>query len=220
MKKYFFATILIVFSMIGGCKKSAPKITLNGAGASFPFPLYSVWSYKYSKNSGVQVNYQSVGSGAGIAQIKQKTVDFGASDKPLKPDELEKFGLVQFPTVMGGVVPVVNIDGIKNGELKLTGKILAEIFLGKIKKWNDPQIVSVNPKLKLPKSEIKVVHRADGSGTTWIFTDYLSKVSENWKSEIGTGKSVKWNVGLSPKNIRETTLAVTEASINAEKVAV
>jgi phosphate transport system substrate-binding protein len=171
-------------------------MTINGAGASFPAPVYRPWTYTYKKSTGVQINYQSVGSGAGIRQIKAKTVDFGASDKPLKKAALDKAGLVQFPMLMGGVVAVVNIPGIKTNQLKLSGKVLADIFLGKIKKWNDPAILKMNKGLSLPSLPITVVHRSDGSGTTWIFTNYLCKVSPEWKNGPGNGKAVKWPCGI------------------------
>jgi phosphate transport system substrate-binding protein len=170
--------------------------TLNGAGASFPAPVYRVWTYNYKKATKVKVNYQSVGSGAGINQIKSQTVDFGASDKPLKKAELDKYGMIQFPMLMGGVVVAVNVPGIGNNELKLDGKTLADIFSGKIKKWNDPQITKLNPGVKIPGIPVTVVHRSDGSGTTWIFTNYLCKVSPEWEKEIGNGKAVKWPVGI------------------------
>ncbi|WP_428852805.1 phosphate ABC transporter substrate-binding protein PstS [Imbroritus primus] len=172
---------------------------VTGAGASFPAPVYSKWAEGYQKATGNKVNYQSIGSSGGLRQINAKTVDFGASDAPLKDDELNKSGLVQFPTVIGGVVPVVNIPGIKPGELTMTGPVLADIFLGKIKKWNDPAIQSLNPKAKLPAQDILVVRRADGSGTTFIFTNYLSKVSEEWKSKVGEGNSVNWPTGTGGK---------------------
>ena len=169
---------------------------VNGAGASFPAPLYGKWTYTYNQASGNQFNYQSVGSGAGIAQIKAKTVDFGASDDPLKPEVLEAAGLMQFPMVMGGVVPVVNLPGVKAGQLKLTGPVLADIFLGKITKWDDPALKALNPDFNIPSLPITVVHRSDGSGTTWIFTNYLSKVSDSWKNGPGNDKDVKWPCGL------------------------
>ena len=171
-------------------------VTVNGAGASFPAPLYGKWTYTYNQASGNTFNYQSVGSGAGIAQIKAKTVDFGASDDPLKPEELDAAGLMQFPMVMGGVVPTVNIPGIQTGQLKLTGPVLADIFLGKIKKWDDEAIKSINAGVTIPSLPITVVHRSDGSGTTWIFTNYLSKVSEDWKNGPGNDKDVKWPIGI------------------------
>lgn len=173
--------------------------TVNGAGASFPAPLYMRWAYDYQKLNGTKINYQSVGSGAGIAQIKAGTVDFGASDAPLSKDELDKDGLTQFPMIVGGVVPVVNIKGINNGSMKLTGSLLAEIFMGKITAWNDPKIAAENPGLSLPATKIIVVHRADGSGTTWIFTHYLSAISPDWKSSIGASKDVKWPAGVGGK---------------------
>lgn len=169
--------------------------SLNGAGASFPAPVYRVWTYNYKQATKVKVNYQSIGSGAGINQIKSRTVDFGASDKPLKKAVLDKIGLVQFPMLMGGVVVVVNIPGIKNNQLKLDGKTLAKIFSGRIRRWNHPDISSLNAGTNIPAMPISVVHRSDGSGTTWIFTNYLCKVSPNWKKDIGNGKSVKWPVG-------------------------
>jgi phosphate transport system substrate-binding protein len=178
---------------------SAGAAEIVGAGATFPAPLYAKWAEAYNKATGTKVNYQSVGSGAGIKQIQAKTVDFGATDMPLKPEDLAKDGLVQFPTVIGGVVPVVNVPGIKPGDLKLTGPLLADIFLGKIKKWNDPAIANLNPGLKLPDQAIATVNRADGSGTTFIFTNYLSKVSPEWKSQVGEGTAVKWVGGLGGK---------------------
>ena len=152
-------------------------LMINGAGASFPYPVYGQWAHKYGQLSGLQLNYQSIGSGGGIAQIKAKTVDFGASDAPLKKEELDASGLIQFPMVMGGVVPVINIKGVKAGELRLTPQLLSDIFLGKVTKWDDQAVKQVNPGVKLPGKAITVVHRADGSGTTWIFTNYLDKVS-------------------------------------------
>lgn len=176
---------------------SAQDVT--GAGATFPAPVYAKWADAYNKATGARINYQSVGSGAGIKQIKAKTVDFGASDMPLKDDELAKDGLLQFPTVMGGVVPVVNIAGLKPGQLKLTGTVLADIFLGKVTKWNDPEITALNPGLKLPDAKITVVHRSDGSGTTFNWVNYLSKVSPEWKTKVGEGTSVAWPTGLGGK---------------------
>ncbi|RMH50821.1 MAG: phosphate ABC transporter substrate-binding protein PstS [Zetaproteobacteria bacterium] len=173
--------------------------TITGAGATFPYPIYAQWAHDYHKVSGVRLNYQSIGSGGGVKQIKAKTVDFGASDAPLKPEQLDKFGLMQFPMIMGGVVPVVHIKGIKAGQLKLTADALAEIYLGKITKWSDPRIKAINPGLSLPDQAITVVHRSDGSGTTWIFTNYLSKVSGAWKATVGNAKSVPWPVGVGGK---------------------
>jgi phosphate transport system substrate-binding protein len=172
---------------------------VTGAGASFPAPLYSKWASDYNKVTGVKINYQSVGSGAGIKQIDAKTVDFGASDMPLKDDELKSKGLVQFPTVIGGVVPVVNIKGIAPGQLKLNGQVLGDIYLGKITKWDDVAIKALNPALALPSDVISPVRRADGSGTSFIFTNYLSKVNAEWKSKVGEGTAVNWPVGAGGK---------------------
>ncbi len=180
-------------------EETREAITLNGAGATFPYPIYSQWAHTYNKVTGTKLNYQSIGSGGGIAQIKAKTVDFGASDAPLKPPYLDGIGLIQFPMVIGGVVPVVNIEGIEPGALKLTKNLLADIFLGKIKKWNDKRIKDTNPELNLPDREIAVVHRADGSGTTWIFTNYLDKISAEWHEKIGTAKAVEWPTGMGGK---------------------
>jgi phosphate transport system substrate-binding protein len=172
---------------------------VTGAGATFPAPIYAKWADAYNKATGARINYQSVGSGAGIRQIKAKTVDFGASDMPLKDDELAKDGLVQFPTVIGGVVPVVNIKGINPGQIKLTGQVLGDIYLGKITKWNDAALTSLNPGVPLPDAAIAVVRRADGSGTTFIFTNYLSKVNAEWKEKAGEGTAVNWPTGAGGK---------------------
>ena len=177
----------------------AGESTISGAGATFPYPVYSKWADSYAKETQVKLNYQAIGSGGGIKQISEGTVDFGASDAPLKPEELDKAGLIQFPVVMGGVVPVINIAGIQGGELKLTPDVLADIFMGKIKKWNDPRLVQSNPGLKLPDTAVTVVHRSDGSGTTWIFTNYLSKVSPDWLKSVGNDKSVAWPTGVGGK---------------------
>jgi phosphate transport system substrate-binding protein len=177
----------------------AAESTISGAGATFPYPLYSKWADTYSKESQVKLNYQAIGSGGGIKQITEGTVDFGASDAPLKPEELEKANLTQFPVVMGGVVPVVNVTGVKSGDLKLTPELLADIFLGKIKKWNDPKLAESNAGTKLPDTAVTVVHRSDGSGTTWIFTNYLAKVSPDWAKSVGNDKSVSWPVGVGGK---------------------
>jgi phosphate transport system substrate-binding protein len=174
-------------------------LDITGAGATFPYPVYAKWAEAYKAKSGVGMNYQSIGSGGGIKQIQNKTVDFGASDMPLKPEELDKDGLLQFPTVIGGDVPVVNLEGVKPGELKLTGSVLADIYLAKITKWNDPAIAKLNPGAKLPDSEITVVHRSDGSGTTFIWVNYLSKVSPEWKQKVGEGTSVAWPTGVGGK---------------------
>ncbi len=171
---------------------AASAADITGAGATFPYPIYAKWAEAYKKTSNVGLNYQSIGSSGGIRQIKAKTVTFGGTDAPLKGDELEKDGLVQFPTVLGGVVPVINLDGFKPGELRVTGDVLAEMFMGTITKWNDPKLAKLNPGKKLPDQTITVVHRADGSGTTFIFTDYLSEVSKVWKEKVGKGAAVKW----------------------------
>lgn len=172
---------------------------VTGAGASFPAPVYAKWADAYYKASGNRINYQSIGSGAGIKQIGAKTVDFGASDMPLSTETLTKDGLMQFPTVIGGVAPVVNLPGIPAGQLRLTGALLAEIYLGKVTQWNDPAIAALNPKLNLPAQAIAVVRRADGSGTTFIFTNYLAKVSAEWRQKVGEGTAVQWPLGLGGK---------------------
>lgn len=172
---------------------------VTGAGASFPAPLYSKWAAEYNKAQGQKVNYQSVGSGAGIKQIDAKTVDFGASDMPLKDEDLAQKNQMQFPTVIGGVVPVVNIAGVAPGQLKLTGEVIADIFLGKITKWNDPAIKSLNASLNLPDAAIAPVRRSDGSGTTFLFTNYLSKISADWKAKVGDGTAVNWPTGAGGK---------------------
>ena len=181
----------------------APAIVMaqdvTGAGATFPAPIYAKWADAYNKASGARINYQSVGSGAGIKQIKSKTVDFGATDMPLTDEELAKDGMVQFPTVIGGVVPVVNIKGIAPGQIKLTGAVLGDIYLGKITKWNDAALTALNPGVPLPDADISVVRRADGSGTSFIFTNYLSKVSADWKAKVGEGTAVNWPIGAGGK---------------------
>ena len=178
---------------------SAVAADMTGAGATFPYPIYSKWAESYKKTTGNGLNYQSIGSGGGIKQIKAKTVDFGASDMPLSAEELEKDGLFQFPAIMGGVVAVVNLDGIAPGQLKLTGDVLAGIYLGKITKWTAPEIRSLNPGVKLPVEDITVVHRADGSGTSFLFTDFLSKSNPEFKKIVGAGTAVKWPIGVGGK---------------------
>lgn len=176
---------------------NADVLTLNGAGASFPDPVYKRWTYEYTQTGKAKVNYQSLGSGAGINQIKAGTVDFAGTDDPLSVEQQEEAGLIQFPMLTGGVVIIVNIPGVKSGELKLTRQLVSDIFLGKITNWNDPAIAAVNPGVKLPKNQpITVVRRSDSSGTTFIFTDYLSRISGEWKEKVGAGKSVKWPVGI------------------------
>jgi phosphate transport system substrate-binding protein len=178
---------------------AAQAADVTGAGASFPYPVFSKWSTDYKAATGQQINYQSIGSGGGIAQIKAGTVDFGSSDAPLKPEELSRSGLAQFPSVIGGVVPAFNLPGIEAGALKLDPDVLADIFLGKITTWNDARIAASNRGLNLPAQKITVVHRSDGSGTTFNFVNYLSKVSPEWKSNVGEGTTVKWPVGIGGK---------------------
>ena len=187
------------YSLILCATLSAQAQEITGAGATFPAPLYSKWAADYNKATGVKVNYQSVGSGAGIKQIDSKTVDFGASDMPLTDEELTKKGQIQFPTVIGGVVPVINVKGIAPGQLKLNGQVLGDIFLGKITKWDDAAIKGLNPGLSLPDAAIATVRRADGSGTSFIFTNYLSKVNAEWKSKVGEGTAVNWPTGAGGK---------------------
>jgi phosphate transport system substrate-binding protein len=189
--------LLLGASMVWSAAAMAQDVT--GAGASFPAPIYAKWADAYNKASGARINYQSVGSGAGIRQIKAKTVDFGASDMPLTDDELAKDGMIQFPTVIGGVVPVVNIKGISAGQVKLTGALLGDIYLGKITKWNDPALTALNAGVPLPDADIAVVRRADGSGTSFIFTNYLSKVNAEWKAKVGEGTAVNWPTGAGGK---------------------
>src|ERR1700716_4056739 len=190
-----FAALMLAASIA----PPAGAAEITGAGATFPYPIYSKWAEAYRAKTGVGLNYQSIGSGGGIKQILAKTVDFGASDAPLEPAQLDKDGLVQFPMVMGGVVPVYNVDGIKPGGLRLTGAVLADIYLGKVTKWNAPSIAALNKDVKLPNQDITVVARSDGSGTTFIFTHYLSKVSSEWKEKAGNNTSVKWPAGVSGK---------------------
>ena len=191
--------ILVLAAAAVGIAGSAQAADITGAGATFPFPIYAKWAEAYKKETGTGLNYQSIGSGGGIRQIGAKTVDFGASDMPLTPEKLAEGGLQQFPTAIGAVVPVVNIEGVKPGDMKLTGEVLAQIYQGKITKWNDPAIAALNPSLKLTDQDIGVVRRADGSGTTFVFTNYLSKVSTEWKEKIGEGTAVQWPVGLGGK---------------------
>lgn len=196
--KHMFKTMIAgaaaVFAM-----SSAFAADVTGAGATFPYPIYAKWAEMYKAATGTGMNYQSVGSGAGIKQIKAKTVDFGASDMPLKAAELDEAGLIQFPAIMGGVVAVVNVEGVTPGQLKLTGPVLADIYLGKITKWNAAEIAALNPGVKLPAEDITVVHRADSSGTSFLFTDYLSKVNPEFQTKIGAGTSVKWATGIGGK---------------------
>src|SRR6185369_2960855 len=197
MKKSMRLATLAIAGICFAGMAAAQDIT--GAGATFPAPLYAKWAANYNKATGVKINYQSVGSGAGIKQIDSKTVAFGASDMPLKDDELAKKGQMQFPTVIGGVVPVINIKGIAPGQLKLNGQVLGDIYLGKITRWTDPAIKALNPSVPLPDAAIAPVRRADGSGTTFIFTNYLSKVNAEWKAKVGEGTAVNWPAGAGGK---------------------
>ncbi len=209
MKK-IAALALIVLLTIAAVASAAEM--LNGAGATFPYPVYSAWANEYNKVTSVKLNYQSIGSGGGIKQIIERTVDFGASDAPLNPEKLAKENLLQFPAVIGGVVPVVNIPGIKAGNLKLDSEALCKIYMGEIKNWSDPKIKGLNPKVNLPNNEITVVHRSDGSGTTAIFTDYLSDVCPAWKDKVGTGTSVSWPVGIGGKGNEGVTNYVQQTA--------
>jgi phosphate transport system substrate-binding protein len=193
---------------------SAVAVDISGAGSTFVYPVLSKWAEAYRSGRGVSVNYRSIGSGGGIKQIQNKTVDFGASDAPLPPAELDKFGLLQFPVVIGGDVPVVNLPGIEAGKLKLTGTLLADIYLGKITKWNDKAIADLNPGLSLPDQTIAIIHRSDGSGTTYIWVDYLSKANADFKEKVGVATSVEWPVGLGGKG-NEGVAALVERTVGA-----
>ncbi|MGA8007124.1 MAG: phosphate ABC transporter substrate-binding protein PstS [Burkholderiales bacterium] len=192
-------TKVLGFAAAALVSTAAMATDITGAGATFPYPIYAKWADAYKKATGVGLNYQSIGSGGGIKQISAKTVDFGASDMPLTPEVLAKGGLMQFPTVIGGAIPTVNLKGIKPGELKLSGAVLGDIYLGKITKWNDPAIAALNPGVKLPGQAISVVHRSDGSGTSFIWSNYLSKVSPEWKDKVGVGTSLNWPTGVGGK---------------------
>lgn len=195
-RKTWFAAI----AALSICGSAGAAVTqLNGAGATFPYPVYSKWAQAYHDKTGVQANYQAIGSGGGIKQIEARTVDFGASDAPLQKDELDKHGLLQFPMVMGGVVPVVHLQGVEPGKLRLDGQALAGIYAGRITQWDDPAIKKLNPGMKLPDTDITVVHRSDGSGTTWNFTSYLTKVSDRWANGAGHAKAVSWPTGVGGK---------------------
>ena len=198
MKLRAFGQGVFAFGLLAAASLASAQ-DATGAGATFPAPIYAKWADAYHKATGAKINYQSVGSGAGIKQIKSKTVDFGASDMPLKDEDLAADGLVQFPTVIGGVVPVVNIKGIQPGQIKLTGQVLGDIYLGKITKWNDAAITALNPGVALPDDAIAVVRRADGSGTSFLFTNYLSKVNPDWKAKVGEGTAVNWPTGAGGK---------------------
>jgi phosphate transport system substrate-binding protein len=193
-----FKTLIAAFAALA-LTKPAPAADISGAGATFPYPIYAKWADAYKKATGIGLNYQSIGSGGGIKQIQAKTVTFGASDMPLQAAELDKNGLVQFPTVLGGVVPVINLDGVAPGQLTLDGPTMAKIFAGEVKRWDDAAIKALNPSVTLPAQAIAVVHRSDGSGTTFIFTDYLSKISADWKSKVGAHTAVQWPAGIGAK---------------------
>ncbi|MGO8738576.1 phosphate ABC transporter substrate-binding protein PstS [Rhodoblastus sp.] len=210
-----FLRSALVATAAFGVATSALAAEISGAGATFPYPIYSKWADTYKKDTGFSLNYQSIGSGGGIKQIEARTVTFGASDAPLTPDVLDKNGLVQWPMVMGGIVPVVNIEGVKPGQLAIDGATLAKIYLGAITKWNDPALVKLNPGAKLPDAAIAVVHRSDGSGTTFNFTNYLVKVSPEWSSKVGSAVSVEWPVGLGAKGNEgvSNTVGITKDSI-------
>ena len=189
--KQLFAILLAAISI------SASAQTITGAGATFPYPIYSKWSELYNKESGVALNYQSIGSSGGIRQIDARTVTFGATDAPVAGDKLDKNGQVQFPAIIGGTVPIVNLDGFRPGELRITGPVMAEVFMGEIDRWNDPKLVALNPGKKLPDTLITIVHRADGSGTTFNWTDYLSSTSTKWAEKVGKGAAIKWPAATS-----------------------
>lgn len=199
MNTFTRSAALIAISASLAISGSAYATTITGAGSTFVYPVLSRWASDYKKSAGDEINYQSIGSGGGIAQIKAGTVDFGATDKPLTPEELNASGLAQFPVVIGGIVPVINIPGAKPGQVKLTGPVIAAIYAGEIKKWNDPRIDKINPGLHFPDKDISVVHRSDGSGTTFNWSHYLSQVSSDWKSKVGEGTSVNWPVGVGGK---------------------
>jgi len=205
----------VIAAGLAAASTAATAADISGAGATFPYPVYAKWAEAYKKETGNGLNYQSIGSGGGIKQIIARTVTFGATDSPLKPDQLEKDGLIQFPTVLGGIVPVVNLDGIENAELTLDGSTLAKIFLGEIKTWDDPAIKQLNPSAKLPSQAIAIVHRSDGSGTTFLFTNYLAHVSAEWKSKVGSNTAVEWPAGIGAKgnegvanNVKQTKGAI------------
>ena len=195
----FIPSLLAAGAIAAAATVNAFAVDISGAGATFPYPIYAKWADAYQKQTGVRLNYQSIGSGGGIKQIQAKTVVFGATDAPLSGPELEKDGLVQFPMVMGGIVPVVNLDGVASGSLVIDGPTLAKIFLGQVKSWDDPAIKKLNPKVNLRRQAIAVVHRSDGSGTTFNFTDYLGKASADWKSKVGSSTAVEWPVGIGAK---------------------
>ncbi len=194
IQHFLFLPIMLLIGT--GYSQFRTNRTIHGTGASYPYPVYAQWTFKYYHLNQTRINYQSIGSGGGIAQIKAKTIDFGASDAPLSYEVLETSGLLQFPLIMGAVVPIINLSGIEVGELKLTGEILSEIYLGRIKFWNDHEIQSLNPDLKLPGKPITVIYRSDGSGSTWIFTNYLDEISSEWQKKVGKGEAVRWPTGV------------------------
>ncbi len=198
MQRTFLGRIAAI-AVSAACATTAAAANITGAGATFPYPIYAKWADAYRKATGVGLNYQSIGSGGGIKQITAKTVHFGASDKPLSAADLKKQGLMQFPAIMGGVVPVYNIKGVGDGQITLSGALVADIYLGKVKRWNDPAIAALNPGVKLPDRAISVVHRSDGSGTTFLFSNYLSKANADWKAKVGEGTSLKWPTGVGGK---------------------
>jgi phosphate transport system substrate-binding protein len=204
--------ILAFAAAVIGLTGAVQAADITGAGATFPFPIYAKWAEAYKKDTGIGLNYQSIGSGGGIRQIKAKTVDFGASDMPLKGEDLEKDGLLQFPAVIGALVPAINIPGVETRKVKFTGQMLADIYMGGIKKWNDPKIVALNPDVKLPDTNITVVYRSDGSGTTFVWTDYLSRVSADWKTKIGANTSVQWPVGIGGKGNEGVSASVKQVA--------
>jgi phosphate transport system substrate-binding protein len=210
MRKLMIATAALGFTGMVQLSGAAQAADITGAGATFPFPIYAKWAEGYKAASGNGLNYQSIGSGGGIRQIKAKTVDFGASDMPLKGEDLTKDNLVQFPTVIGGLVPAVNLADIKPGGIKFTGELLAEIYGGTVTKWTDPKIAALNPGLKLPDSNITVVYRSDGSGTTFVWTDYLSRISADWKAKIGANTSVQFPVGVGGKGNEGVSASVKQ----------
>jgi phosphate transport system substrate-binding protein len=205
-----FIKTIVAAGLLAAATLPVRAADISGAGATFPYPIYAKWADAYKKETGNGLNYQSIGSGGGIKQITARTVTFGASDMPLKPEELEKAGLIQFPTVMGGIVPVVNLDGVQSGDLTIDGPTLARIYLGEIKTWDDPAIKKLNPNAKLPSQAIVVAHRSDGSGTTFIFTNYLSKVSADWKSKVGSNTAVEWPAGIGAKGNEGVANNVTQ----------
>jgi phosphate transport system substrate-binding protein len=208
----FLRQVLMGAALLVATAGASAAEEITGAGSTFVFPVLSKWSSEYASKGFPKVNYQAVGSGAGIAQIKAASVDFGASDAPLKPEDLAKAGLGQFPLVVGGIVPVINVAGIKAGELKFSGAVLADIYLGKIKKWNDPEIVQLNPGVTLPSNPITVVHRSDGSGTTFNWANYLSKASDDWRKKVGEGTALSWPTGVGGKGNEGVTALVTQTA--------